>query len=381
MARLRIVLSGYYGFDNVGDEAILYAIIQSLRAYQPKVEITVLSNKPEKTADTYGVDAVNRWSLLEVTRALKSADGLISGGGSLLQDETGRKSIAYYAGVMKIAQLLRKPVFVYAQGIGPINLRANQLIVKNTLQSANLLTVRDTASKILLEEIGVKAPIGLVPDPVMGMDPSGFQSDWLAAQSFTGPVVTVSIRDWTEELSYLDEIASALDKLAERGRNIVLVPMHGKHDLSTSERVKGMMANDATIFPHDSSIEQKMAVIKDSDVLLGMRLHALIFAAVGYTPFAAISYDPKIDSFSAIVDQQVVGSIKERDVFADTIVEAIERILSNPSCHIDNLKKFVEPLHESAGATAKAVIDALGKAPDGSQKPITYAEKAKLRNR
>lgn len=378
---MRIVLSGYYGFDNVGDEAILYAIIQSLRAYQPKVEITVLSNKPEKTADTYGVDAVNRWSLLEVTRALKNADGLISGGGSLLQDETGRKSIAYYAGVMKIAQLLRKPVFVYAQGIGPINLRANQLIVKNTLQSANLLTVRDTASKILLEEIGVKAPIGLVPDPVMGMDPSGFQSDWLAAQSFTGPVVTVSIRDWTEELSYLDEIASALDELAERGRNIVLVPMHGKHDLSTSERVKGMMANDATIFPHDSSIEQKMAVIKDSDVLLGMRLHALIFAAVGYTPFAAISYDPKIDSFSAIVDQQVVGSIKERDVFADTIVEAIERILSNPSCHIDNLKKFVEPLHESAAATAKAVIDALGKAPDGSQKPITYAEKAKLRNR
>nr|WP_316046858.1 polysaccharide pyruvyl transferase family protein [Planococcus glaciei] len=105
---MRIVLSGYYGFDNVGDEAILYAIIQSLKEYYPEIGIVVLSNKPEKTARTYGVEAVNRWNVAEVAKAIKAADGLISGGGSLLQDETGRKSIPYYAGVMKIAQFLKK---------------------------------------------------------------------------------------------------------------------------------------------------------------------------------------------------------------------------------------------------------------------------------
>ncbi|MBF6633431.1 MAG: polysaccharide pyruvyl transferase family protein, partial [Planococcus sp. (in: Bacteria)] len=90
---MRIVLSGYYGFDNVGDEAILYAIIHSLKEYYPRIEIIVLSNKPEKTAETYRVKAVNRWSLKDIRAAIKSSDGLISGGGSLLQDETGRKSI------------------------------------------------------------------------------------------------------------------------------------------------------------------------------------------------------------------------------------------------------------------------------------------------
>src|SRR5690606_12483611 len=139
------------------------------KEYYPRIEIIVLSNKPEKTAETYRVKAVNRWSLKDVRAAIKSSDGLISGGRSLLQDETGRKSIPYYAGVMKIAQQLKKPVFVYAQGMGPISSRLNQMIVKHVLNSVKLLTVRDEQSRQLLEKIGVTTEIHLVPDPVMGL--------------------------------------------------------------------------------------------------------------------------------------------------------------------------------------------------------------------
>ena len=78
---MRVVLSGYFGFDNVGDEAILFSIIRALRNLEPTIEITVLSNNPAETAATYGVNTVNRWNIAEVRAALKSADGLISGGG------------------------------------------------------------------------------------------------------------------------------------------------------------------------------------------------------------------------------------------------------------------------------------------------------------
>ncbi|WP_084244327.1 polysaccharide pyruvyl transferase CsaB [Planomicrobium okeanokoites] len=356
---MRIVLSGYYGFDNVGDEAILFAIIQSLKEYHPGVNLTVLSNNPEKTAASYKVDAVNRWNINEVRKALKESDCLISGGGSLLQDETGMKSISYYSGVMKIAQFLKKPVFIYAQGMGPVKSKINRQIMKHVLQRSEMITVRDKHSKSFLQSIGVSKPIQLVPDPVMGIDASGFSSGLTTGTDSNKRVISVSIRNWTEDLSYLNKVAVGLDQLADNGHEILMVPMHGKYDHDTSKNVAGMMTNKVEIFPYDSSIEEKMAAVKESDVLLGMRLHALIFASVGNTPFVALSYDPKIDSFAEIVDQKVLGNVSSDDWSADDIVSSIEEILANYPKEIKKLEESVIPLQQKANDTAKQVIDFL----------------------
>ncbi|MDQ0428359.1 polysaccharide pyruvyl transferase CsaB [Planomicrobium stackebrandtii] len=377
---MRVVLSGYYGFDNVGDEAILYAIIHSLREYHPRIEITVLSHKPEQTAETYGVNAINRWSLKEVHAAIKSSDGLISGGGSLLQDETGRKSIPYYAGVMKIAQQLKKPVFVYAQGMGPINSKLNQRIVKYVLNSVKMLTVRDQQSRELLEIIGVTSQIHLVPDPVMGLDASGFHSSWLQQQNFQNKVITVSVREWAGDAYAFQEIAAGLDQLANKGHEIVFVPMHGKHDFQISKDVEGLMKNKAHIAPFDSTIQEKMAIIKESDVLFGMRLHALIFAAVGCTPFVALSYDPKIDSFAEIAAQPVLGHVEAEDWNGADLVQAIERIFTNYPDELEKITAAVSPLQKRANATARTVIDAIT-APSASIAPLAYQAKTKVKNR
>ena len=377
---MRIVLSGYYGFDNVGDEAILYAIIHSLREYHPRIEILVLSNKPEKTAETYRVKAVNRWSLKEIRAAIKSSDGLISGGGSLLQDETGRKSIPYYAGVMKIAQQLKKPVFVYAQGMGPISSKLNQIIVKHVLNSVKLLTVRDEQSQQLLEKIGVTKDIHLVPDPVMGLEADNFESIWLRQQNFENKVISVSVRDWNNEAYAFGEIAKGLDELVNKGHEIVFVPMHGKHDFKTSQQVQSLMKTKAHIAPYDSTIQEKMAIIKESDVLFGMRLHALIFAAVSYTPFVALSYDPKIDSFANIVSQPVLGHVEATDWNHADLVQAIERIFTNYPDELQKITQAAAPLQKSANQTARTVIDAI-EASSASTAPLAYTAKPKAKNR
>jgi polysaccharide pyruvyl transferase WcaK-like protein len=114
----RLVLSGYYGFRNSGDEAVLKSILAALEAAGQeqgiKVEPIVLSGDPEWTSRQYGVESVNRMKLAEIRKALKSSDGLISGGGSLLQDATGLGSIPYYLGIMALARWCGKPTFVYA---------------------------------------------------------------------------------------------------------------------------------------------------------------------------------------------------------------------------------------------------------------------------
>ena len=55
-----IVISGYYGFANAGDEAMLTAIIESLRQLEGDMHITVLTGNPERTTKQHDVRAIGR---------------------------------------------------------------------------------------------------------------------------------------------------------------------------------------------------------------------------------------------------------------------------------------------------------------------------------
>ena len=357
---MKIVMSGYYGFDNVGDEAILFSIIQALREVDPTIGITVLSNQPEKTASTYGVEAVNRWDLKQINKVMKQCDGLISGGGSLLQDATGLKSIPYYTGIMKIAQWFKKPVFVYAQGMGPINKEISRKIVKHVLKKTRI-TVRDEASKSLLREIGLKNDIEIVPDPVLGITLKDHQSGWWNTQSFQNPVITVSVRDWPSNVDFKKKIAESLDLAANDGKTIVFVPMHGQHDDETSRELAKLMKQKSFIAPYDASIEEKIIIIGKSNLLVGMRLHALIFSSIMDTPFIALSYDPKIDAFAEISGQAVAGHVNETNWDAHTLFEHIQKISEVEEEEIRKLRERISPLQQMAKDTARQTIEYFSK--------------------
>ncbi|MGO4888784.1 polysaccharide pyruvyl transferase CsaB [Anaerobacillus sp. MEB173] len=353
---MKVVLSGYYGFHNVGDEAILYSIITALRNLDEKIHITVLSNDPAYTEKTYGVAAVNRWKMKEVIAAIRESDGLISGGGSLLQDKTGNRSVIYYTGVMMIAKMVGKPFFIYAQGIGPISKGFNQKLTKFVLSKASGLTVRDEESLQFLRTIGVKKEISLVPDPVLGIELEDRTSPWFEYKAFTKPVISVSVRDWDAKAEYKQKIATALDQLAAAGNEVVLVPMHGIHDHETSKEVTSIMKEKTHIAPHDLSIEEKIALIGKTDLLIGMRLHALIFSAVVETPFIAISYDPKIDSFANLANQPVIGHVDHDNWTSNDLFETATSHLANKSEEIAKMKQYVDVAKQQARDTAGEAV-------------------------
>ncbi|SES10563.1 polysaccharide pyruvyl transferase CsaB [Gracilibacillus ureilyticus] len=321
---MHVVLSGYYGFNNEGDEAILTAIIQSLREIKPDMEITVLSNDPASTAGKHQVQAVNRWKLKEVSNVLKISDGLISGGGSLLQDKTGMKSVPYYSGIMRIAKWHKKPVFIYSQGIGPVDHPLSKWIVKSTLNKVDQITVRDRDSQQLLTSLGLKQETVIVPDPVFGLDARTFSSKWVEDSDITGSFVTVSVRDWPSDQPFKERIAGCLDGLVRDGYSVVFVPFHGDEDYRSSNELVGLMDEDAYVMSADIPMEEKIAVIRESSLLIGMRLHSLIFASIVYTPFVAVSYDPKVDSFAKLMDQPVGGHVNHGDWDSGSLLEVVK---------------------------------------------------------
>ncbi|MDD5602599.1 MAG: glycosyltransferase [Eubacteriales bacterium] len=161
----RILISGYYGFDNAGDEAILQSLVSELKAACPGLEIMVLSANPSKTSVDFGVHSVSRSNIIKMIQAVKNCDILISGGGSLFQDTTSFFNVWYYGGIIMLAFAMKKLVFAYAQGIGPVSSRLNKKMLRFIFNRVNNISVRDIRSMRQLKAIGVKRNVSCTIDP------------------------------------------------------------------------------------------------------------------------------------------------------------------------------------------------------------------------
>ncbi|MBQ3642889.1 polysaccharide pyruvyl transferase family protein, partial [bacterium] len=163
----KVCISGYYGFDNFGDETILEILVKNLKNLQPDLVINVFSSNPPKTADRLGVNSSQTFNIKEVIKNLQNCNCLISGGGSLLQDSTSKKSLIYYLAVLLIAKFFRKKTIIFAQGIGPIRDKFLRSLTMQVLKRADYITVRDTKSYNLLKEHGINSYI--CSDPVWNL--------------------------------------------------------------------------------------------------------------------------------------------------------------------------------------------------------------------
>lgn len=353
---MKVLISGYYGFYNIGDEAILKSIIEALRNENPKIDIVVLSNDVEYTKSTYKVNAINRWKLNDIYKELLKCDGFISGGGSLFQDVTSSRSILYYTSIIWLAKFAKKPIFIYAQGIGPIDKKNNRKIVGRLFNKVDYITLRDKESKLLLNDIGVRKDIDIVPDPVMGFNIENYEFK-LPEYYTNDDYITVSIRDWKKNNSeFQKNIALTCDKIIESGINVVFIPMHGEHDEKISIEVANMMKYNAKVLSKNLTMEEKMMYIKESKLMIGMRLHALIFAATVGTPMIGISYDPKIDSYLKLIEQPSIGNV-EIEWSPLELTNMVLDIISNYDNEKIILENKTHKLKSLAPYTAKKALE------------------------
>ncbi|MFW5436624.1 polysaccharide pyruvyl transferase CsaB [Paenibacillus apiarius] len=357
----RIALSGYYGFNNSGDEAVLLSILTALeRAGEQaglKIEPVVLSGDPATTTRLYGVQAVHRMKPGDLLGAIRSCDGLISGGGSLLQDATSSKTIPYYLAVLKLAQWFRKPTFIYAQGVGPVQRESFYPYIRHVFSRCAYISVRDNESAELLARMGLQRDrTNVVPDPVMGLRLPAAESgdddvralDELPMGAERGldeagrPYVGVSLRFWSEDRTDMMAIADMLKRVCRaRALHLRFLPFHGQADEQASrfvmERLEGEIPsgpsekNDSSVMSLCAALEHPQAMLREVSqcrVLVGMRLHSLIYAAAQEVPMLGISYDPKIDQFLHRLNLKAIGSTARLDASAaaDAILHSLEHV-------------------------------------------------------
>ena len=324
-----IVVSGYYGSKNAGDEAMLAAMIEVLSELDPQTNITVISANPPDTKRRHGVEAVSWLSFSEIWKALRASDLLVSGGGSLLQNVTSRRSLYYYMAIIVLAFLAHRPVMLYAQGIGPIEGFWARTMMRLVGNGVRLITVRDHGSLAELADMGICRPkIVETADPVLAINPVSKDAGWQVLQ-WNGvtdgkPLVGISVREWKGWQRYKEAFAETADRIAvELGADIVFLPMQYPEDVKTAETIAPMMKQEAVILDGEFSTAELLSLVGNMDLLLSIRLHALIFAGVMGVPLVGVSYDPKIDRFLDSIGE--IPAAKLATITADELMAEVRR--------------------------------------------------------
>lgn len=361
-----ILMSGYYGFDNSGDDAILKAIVKDLQEYNDDLNINVLSNNPAKTEDMYPVKGVNRFKFKEVLRSIRKSSILISGGGSLLQDVTSTRSLIYYLSLMSIAKLYKKPVMVYANGIGPINGSINRLLTKRILNKVDLITLRDEDSKKYLEDMKVKNKnIYVTADPVFTLDPANesriddiFEIEGVPKDR---NLIGISIRQWKGADNLVEVVSKSIDHITKTYNvNVVLIPMHYPEDLDISmDTLMKVKKGNCYVLKNKYSVEELMGVIKKLDLIVAMRLHSLIYAATQSVPMVGLVYDPKVEGILNSLGMNYMSNVEDLDY--NELIDNIDYVWNHKEELREELNKQDEALKNKALENIHMAMDLLGR--------------------
>jgi len=363
--KYNVVMSGYYGFSNTGDDAILESISQGVRRVSDEISLTVLSKDPELTRTQYGLEAVSRFNFLKVISALKRGDVLLSGGGSLLQDTTSTRSLIYYLSVMNLAKLMGKPVMLYANGIGPVRKEGNRNKVRRAVESAAVVTLRDQSSAQELRSMGVDRPdLHITADPVFRMDAAAPEraNELLAGVGL--PVgsgfAVVSVRDWEAAGSFPEKLAGVCDHLRRTyGLEILFLLMQPEVDRTATDRVRKAMEEPSYLLEQPCSPGEMMAVLGKAKLCLAMRLHTLIFAARMAVPTVGLVYDPKVESFLTELGLPSAGHVEQFD--AKKAVAAVDGLMARYDRTLSALKEKSADMTRAAGENERLLLELLEK--------------------
>ncbi|MBD2625179.1 polysaccharide pyruvyl transferase CsaB [Trichormus variabilis] len=287
MGKMRVLLSGYYGKGNGGDEALLATLLQML---PPDVTPVVLSGNPEETHRRYGVECYNRMAFLQVIKALRSCDAFIWGGGSLIQDVTSVISPFYYGGLMALAQVMGLKTVAWGQGIGPLLRPQTRFLAKRNFAGCTKVSVRDRSSSSLLSDWSI--PHILAPDPVWALKSKPVPE----LADLPKPRIAVTLRNHPQLTeTRLANLTLALVNLQrETQAFILLLPFQKSEDLGIAEKIQTQLKDVSKIICLEDPQLLK-GVFCGVEMSIGMRLHSLIMAASEGSRCFALSYDPKVN--------------------------------------------------------------------------------------
>lgn len=369
MKEPRILFSGYFGFGNFGDDAILYCMARQFKKMRPEIQLSVLTNDAEDDVrwladgnQSFGVKPYKRMKPVDIVRAIKNCDLFISGGGGLFQDTTSVKSVAYYAGLIHLALRMKKKVMIFSQGLGPLNKPSSQKIVSSVLRNVHDATFRDEASCALAKKLSGR-DFECVADPVFLLTaentPSEVRETFRELHAFRESKswknrLGISLRSWKEP-SFFENFYSFLERVVAKDTAILFFPFCHSQDGGLADEIISRFSGRAVSCPIGHPPPLYLTDMAYADIFLCMRYHSALCAFLAGKPALGFSYDPKVrelfDAFGLseyclplnASSQDMCACYEKLMLNRNEVVEKIKRHL--PVMKERALKSFHRALH------------------------------------
>jgi polysaccharide pyruvyl transferase CsaB len=315
----RILIGGYYGFGNTGDEIILSVLLRELRAIDSNLVPVVVSGNPQITMDIHNVTAIHWQDWEEILSTARDSRAIILGGGGLFEDyfqfdpeslfATTHHGLAYYISFPLLAALLGKPAMLYAVGVGPLFTEEGRLFTRSAFEHTPIVTVRDADSKTQMVGLGIdETCIQVTSDPAFQFIPvSNPQLQRILEKENipqgNGCLLGIALRKWdvgVQSGAWLQTVAAAIDRfLLDHDGYAIAIPFQESqlyNDTQTAVILRASLRHPERLIALNGQYSpvEKASLLSACSIVLGMRLHSVILASVSKVPCVALAYDPKV---------------------------------------------------------------------------------------
>ena len=285
--KYQVLLFGYYGFGNLGDELLLSSITDLLLINGMKKEqIAVLSSSPNQTENTYGIKSYNRHSIWEVITAIRNSKTLLLGGGGLFQDVSSKRSCLFYWLVVRLARFLGAKQWAVGQSIGPLRTEFCRFLAKDAFSLCTYRGVRDTRSLDILNDWGLKGV--LTPDYAVTLKLD------IEKNREMGNSLLLNVRKGYQSLS--DKVIKAVSAYAKENVLDIIAVAFSSDDfelIQTYIEKRELTPKKVVII---KSMRDFETLVVEAKLAVGMRYHFLLLACLAKIPTCAAIYDPKVAS-------------------------------------------------------------------------------------
>lgn len=353
---LSVLIGGYAGCGNLGDDAILRRLVarwqgktapaslvpppQGDRAGQStpplapaldpplRLRVSALVGACDQGQALFGIPCFDRRRPTAVLRALRKADALVLGGGTLLQNRSahGGRSLAYYLALLCGARALGRPFYLVAGGCGPLHGRVARRAVACTLRGARGISVRDPLSLSLLTQLGFpQESLSTEPDPVCALSvPGGREREDGANALFCPPCPWSDVLCVAPRAAAPATLAALSEAVAAVCRQKRLFPLFialdSRRDRAVCAALCRSVGQGSVVTAGDEN--DLACALSLAHATLSMRLHGLVLAAAGGGRVVALSYDDRDTKLSVFAESEGMPALGA-GASAEDITEAL----------------------------------------------------------
>ena len=359
----KILMYGYFGAGNTGDEAILEVQTKILRELNPNIVLSALTQNEER-AKELNIKPYDYKDILEILPAVEECDLIISGGGGLFHDLTVSYNPLYYGLIIYLGDIAKKPVFIFGQGFGPVKTEKGISYIKKLLPLCTKATFRDEESLKEFKAYAPNVPAFTTADPAFAYEKGNAEKgkkllEKIGIKNMNKKIIYFG----TRELKNLDYkiIAESINKwynaLEDKNIIVIIIPFQFSYDEKISKNISELLTFE-NYFTGEVKVSQIMDLfaVNNCELIFSTRLHGIILGSVSNKCCMAISYDDKVRRICDILNAPY---IKLDEINSDKICNLLNDTWKNRKKICEREYVIAMKLKEKVYETAKMALDLL----------------------